>query len=637
MERKQRQEKLLTMLRNSLEFKRTEDLAESLQVSRRTVFNDIVNLENAGYVFEKKPGLGLRLNSIPKKLEKDKNVWSINSRRSNEVKALLIEGTVVTIQSLAEKNMVAESSIIADFNWIRETILGDNTASLVGNEKGTYILGSELQWQKALIALNNYIIQTNNLSFDSPELVEVFSEYYSTDVVQECNSMLRSLKDFNLYYVADYYALNMLNALIVLCYRIKHGHHHDVYKSSLVYDEANSLMYYLLAKDLLNNISKELPLKCSEEDIRYLAIYLDVNRINFEVTKPKIDPMYEKLTKKMIVQVSEAVGIDLNTDKVLFQNLYLHVAPMISRLKNNITIKNPMLDEIKKQYKVMFDLTWLITGSISNALDVTLTEDEIGFLTLHFLSALERHAKSHRVLVLCPNGTVASSIIASQIKRILPPLDIVEATSKDEIKHINLEDIDLIVSTFPLEQDKVPCVVVSNIITQNDLANIEAVYRKKLAFPKYAAVKNTGILESYLKRGNIYISNNENITQTQILKKLSDSFCHDGYVTKEYYSSLKEREKNGGTDIITGGAIPHGSIEYVKKTQLALWISKKPIKWNKYRVTCIILFALSKDDLSESKKILEAAFSLINTKEKVERITALKSKKDVEEYIYGEH
>ena len=75
----------------------------------------------------------------------------------------------------------------------------------------------------------------------------------------------------------------------------------------------------------------------------------------------------------------------------------------------------------------------------------------------------------------------------------------------------------------------------------------------------------------------------------------------------------------------------------MKKTQLALWISKKPIKWNKYRVTCIILFALSKDDLSESKKILEAAFSLINTKEKVERITALKAKKDVEEYIYGEH
>ena len=637
MERKQRQEKLLTMLKSSHEFKRTEDLAEALQISRRTVFNDIIDLENNGYVFEKKPGLGLRLNSIPQKLENDKNLWPISSRRSEEVKTLLIQGKTVTIQSLAEENMVAESSIIADFTWIRETILDDSTASLVGNEKGTYISGSELQWQKALIALNNYIIQTNNLSFDSPRLIKKFSEYYSTDVVQECNNMLRSLKDFNLYYVADYYALNMLNALIVLCYRIQNGHHHEIYKSSLVYDEANSLMYYLLAKDLLHNISKKLPLEFTEEDIRYLAIYLDVNRINFEVTKPKIDPIYEQLTKKMILQVSEAVGIDLNTDNVLFQNLYLHVAPMISRLKNNISIKNPMLDEIKKQYKVMFDLTWLITGSISTALDVTLTEDEIGFLTLHFLSALERHEKSHRVLVLCPNGTVASSIIASQIRRILPPLDIVEATSKEEIKHINLEDIDLIVSTFPLDQDKVPCVVVSNIITQSDLTNIEAVYRKKLAFPKRNSVKNTGVLEKYLKRKNIYISDDDDISQAQILKKLSDSFCNGGYVTKEYYSSLIEREKNGGTDIITGGAIPHGSIQFVKKTQLALWISKKPIKWNKYRVTCIILFALSKDDLSESKKILEAAFSLINTKEKVERITALKAKKDVEEYIYGEH
>lgn len=637
MERNQRQEKLLTILKTSPEFKRTEDLAASLQISRRTVFNDIIDLENTGYVFEKKPGLGLRLSGIPKTLEKDKNNWSIRSRRSAEIKLLLIQEKVVTIQSLSEENMVAESSIIADFAWIRETILNDSTASLIGNEKGTYISGSELQWQKALIALNNYIIQSNNLSFDSPKLIEKFSEYYSQDVVQECNKILRSLKDFNLYYVADYYALNMLNALIVLCYRIKKGHHHDIYKSSLIYDDANSLMYYLLAKDLLNIISENLPLECTEEDIRYLAIYLAVNRINFEVTKPKIDSTYEQLTKRMILQVSEAVGIDLNEDKVLFQNLYLHVAPMINRLKNNITIKNPMLDEIKKQYKVMFDLTWLITGSISNALNVTITEDEIGFLTLHFLSALERHEKSHRVLVLCPNGTVASSIIASQIRRILPPLDIVEATSKEEIKHINIDDIDLIVSTFPLDQDKVPCVVVSNIITKNDLENIEAVYRKKLAFPKYSPSKNANELGKYLKRKNIYISDSDDINRAQILKKLSDAFYEEGYVTKEYYSSLKEREKNGGTDIITGGAIPHGSIQFVKRTQLALWISRKPVKWNKYRVTCIILFALAKDDLSESKKILEAAFSLINTKEKVERITALKSKKDVEEYIYGKH
>ena len=117
MERNQRQEKLLTILKTSPEFKRTEDLAASLQISRRTVFNDIIDLENTGYVFEKKPGLGLRLSGIPKTLEKDKNNWSIRSRRSAEIKLLLIQEKVVTIQSLSEENMVAESSIIADFAW----------------------------------------------------------------------------------------------------------------------------------------------------------------------------------------------------------------------------------------------------------------------------------------------------------------------------------------------------------------------------------------------------------------------------------------------------------------------------------------------------------------------------------------
>ncbi|MCB6288970.1 PRD domain-containing protein, partial [[Clostridium] scindens] len=68
----------------------------------------------------------------------------------------------------------------------------------------------------------------------------------------------------------------------------------------------------------------------------------------------------------------------------MFYNLCLHLEPMIYRLKNRIYITNPMLFEIKQQYHLMFDLTWMIMDSIRTTLGVTLTEDEVGFLMLHF-------------------------------------------------------------------------------------------------------------------------------------------------------------------------------------------------------------------------------------------------------------
>ena len=91
--------------------------------------------------------------------------------------------------------------------------------------------------------------------------------------------------------------------------------------------------------------------------------------------------------------MSNCVDVDLTQDQDLFYNLCLHLEPMIYRLKNRIYITNPMLFEIKQQYHLMFDLTWMIMDSIRTTLGVTLTEDEVGFLMLHFQNALEKKKK----------------------------------------------------------------------------------------------------------------------------------------------------------------------------------------------------------------------------------------------------
>ena len=48
--------------------------------------------------------------------------------------------------------------------------------------------------------------------------------------------------------------------------------------------------------------------------------------------------------------------LDLITDNTLKKNLYLHLSTSINRYKYKMNIRNPMLNEIKKNYPFAFDI-----------------------------------------------------------------------------------------------------------------------------------------------------------------------------------------------------------------------------------------------------------------------------------------
>ena len=69
---------------------------------------------------------------------------------------------------------------------------------------------------------------------------------------------------------------------------------------------------------------------------------------------------------------------------------------MYFRLKNNIKMQNPYISEIKKQYSMMFHMTWYVVVDIEKEIGNKIPEDEIAFLMIHFQSALERRREIKR-------------------------------------------------------------------------------------------------------------------------------------------------------------------------------------------------------------------------------------------------
>lgn len=628
-----RQKKLLKIFRYSSDYLTVKYLAENLNVSERTIHNDLKVLEEKGNIFEKKPGIGIRLLSTSEEDEENIEQYSPEYRRNRIIKELLFEGKKMTYQSMAEKFIVSVSSIIADLEYLKKDILNDQTVKLVGDENGTRFVGTEAQWQRTMISFNEYLTEKFDMNFRDKNSRKILYDFYDPEYVEKCYKVVSSFREHKIYYVADYYVANIFNVLLVLLQRLSQNHHHTMEHNEFYSDQIMKLMDYTIAKELLEFATQDTTITFESNDVYFFSVYLNVNRITFQVMASDYGKSYEKRVKNMINEMSDCVKVNLTQDHELYDHLCLHLMPMIHRLERKIFIKNPMLQAIKEEYSLMFELTWIVADKFVNEYGLKITDDEVGFLMLYFQNSLEKQRKSKRILVVCPNGIATSTLISNKIRRVLPPLDIIEVASLEDVNTFEYSNIDFIVSTIPLEVKEITVVVVSTLLSEKDIEKIENVYKQELQVLSDEDEKiGWSELSRYLDSDHIFYNSDE-ITKEEIIQRVCQKLQAEGIVKQNFHSSVLEREKKGATDNIFGGAIPHGAVKSVNKTCLAVWVNRKPVKWTKYKVKVIVFFVLAEEDMKMSKNILENGFSFIKSKETIEQISSLGSKDELIAYI----
>lgn len=629
-----RRQDLLSILSKQTNYLPVKELANLLNVSRRTIHNDITALEQQGFVFEKKQGYGIYLKTQSTASTTQTSAIDPLQRRLDILKILLFEKQHITIQSLSDLYYVSASSIMADLQYIRDMYTNQDTAKLISTIQGTSFSGNEEEMQRLYMLFNALQIGTKENVVYHQDLRTLFKSYYHEEIVDTCITIIESFKDYTLYSVAQHYIFNVSNTLIVLVYRLLAGYHHTMSHRDFNSNEVMNLNMYLIAKDLLQIIREKLYIEFVEADIYYLSIYLQSNRVRFIANAPIYEAAYEASIRNMIDRMSKNVGLNLTNDEDLYKNISLHISHMKYRLDHFVHIKNPLLKQIKDEFRLMFDLTWLVLEEEKENLKITMVEDEVGFLMLHFQSAVDKAMRSKRVLVVCPNGYTTSNYIINRIRRVLPPLDILEAVSLHDIDQFDLNNIDLIITTIPLDIIDKTIIVVSSLITEFDIENITNIYTTKVL----DAQKNVGIRNTYIRHlltSSFVFVHEQLVSQQYVIDNVCDKLYEQGYVQKGFKQSVIEREKQGGTAIASMAAVPHGDLSLVNQTQIAIWVNKVPIKWGKYHVKVIIFFCLSKVDIKKAKQILEDIFSLIETKQRVEKQIAVLSKDEVFTLITG--
>jgi len=631
-----RKQKIIELLSKQTDYLAVKDIARLLNVSIRTIHNDLRGLEEQAYHFDKKPGNGIFLVSrhSDEKRKNEEDFSSPQHRRLLIIEELLFNKKVITIQALSKRYYVSQSSIVSDLQYIKETYTVQGSAKLISDLHGTRFVGSEEEMQKLYMHFNEQQIREFTSVAYINELRTSFYQYYDKKIVDTCVDIIESFKEYTLYLVAQHYMFNIVNVLIVLTYRLKQNCHHTMTHNAFNVNEVMGLNHYLIAKDLLEMIKQRLFISYEDADIYFLSIYLQGNRIKFVATSQSYKKEYEETIRSMIDKMSKNVNVNLNEDEELYQNLSLHITHMKYRLDHGVMIRNPLLHQIKEEFRLMFDLTWLVLEEVKEVLNISLVEDEVGFLMLHFQSSLDKAMKSKRVLVVCPSGYTTSNFIINRIRRVLPPLDILEAASMEDVNRFNLDKIDLIISTIPLNVKDKPVIVVSSLISDYDIENISNIYRTKITSEKQKQHIKNDYIKQLLQPSLIFV-NDTQITKEEIIHTVCEKLYEQEIVRQGFEESIINREMKGGSDIATMAAVPHGELSLVKKTQLAIWTNKTPVKWGKYSVKVIIFFCLRKEDLKQAKLILEDIFSLINSKKQVEKKIATLPKEELYALITG--
>lgn len=96
------------------------------------------------------------------------------------------------------------------------------------------------------------------------------------------------------------------------------------------------------------------------------------------------DGIFE-LSNEIITHAVKELSIKL--DKQIYISLSDHIAFAIKRYKKNISLKNDLLNEIRRVHKKEYKIALWAVDYINTKLNIELPEDEAGFIALHFVNA----------------------------------------------------------------------------------------------------------------------------------------------------------------------------------------------------------------------------------------------------------
>ena len=497
MEVNERQLKILNYLLSSTSYVTADELAVHLGVSARTVYRDISAINSVTSVVINTPGRGVKLDyqaftSEAERLTRGKGGrgLSIQGRRRAMLMLLLVSAPHPrSVIEFSEIFHVGTSSIQNDLAHVAQ-LAKERDLTLSATNKGTTLVGTEADIREALADCVIPLIVHENVTH--VETGKELAFLRSQGVFQEKDldavaGALAAMEETHFLYLENPYYINMLTHLLIMVERIRLARSHHVPVDSL-FDKQRPAppmedpAFAAAAVDLLHRLEEALDLHIPDRDSNYIYAFLRGSDSRPEgpfdsgLASGPIGSADDGLifTAELIDRVSVNLGINLRDDKKLLEKLALHVKPMLFRTAHGVEIRNPVLEDIRNQFPNVLQSVTTSLAELEDDRGLTRSSSsEAGYLVLYFQQAIERAQQQLRIIIVCSTGRGTALFLRGRIERRFPEWRIVDLFGVRDLEKIiaritSTDDIDLVISTIPLEGLPVPIATVSSLLTDRD-------------------------------------------------------------------------------------------------------------------------------------------------------------------------
>jgi len=480
-------------------------LSEILDVSSRTIRYDLNEIEDLIQKYElkltKKPNFGVLLEG---EAEEQFKVFAefndfYNSRhfRSAKMRKYLIlyrlfqKKEPILIFELADLLDVSSTTVSKDLDQVENWLTKKNLALIRRRNYGVQIEGAEIDIRHAMKSLLNESYETGNMiellnkSNKKVDFKSRLEHGYDEEIknllgelnLEEIESVVKMAeKELSIRFTDSAFTGLIVHVAFAISRLLAEQ---DIKIDPERLKMIKKKNEFEIARKIGDLLEEKFPVEIPKDEIGFITIHLLGAKMREGKASSELkEDELEYLVKEMIRVVEKYFSTSFAGDQKLYSGLLVHLQAIVNRIIFNLPIQNPLLEDIKEKYGEVFEASKLAARLIQSEFYVEISEDEVGYLTIHFGAALERinfqKRKKAKVAIVCSSGVGTTNLLEVRLKNEFKAIEIVDSLSSLDLEDNEiLKEIDFVISTIPLSLEAKDVIEVNPFLEENDIEKIK--------------------------------------------------------------------------------------------------------------------------------------------------------------------
>lgn len=604
----ERRSKILQLIKTE-NYVTYDELSEILQVSKKTIYNEIIALNDElsafGAKIESKPRHGLILKISDKKAyeeylsslkEEQAENGNGDLRELSIARRIITSDHAIKMDDLCEELYISRSTLNADLKKVKTLFESYELKMESVAYKGTIVKGSEYNKRRCLSEISKKLAEASGQAknYDMEEIAKILKKVFREEKFR----------------MPEYLFNNLVVHLYIALLRVRSGYSIEEAKG---YEDYSDEKERRIADRIVSLIEKKYQLPFPKAETSYITLNLSSRKWNDQKANPVISRKVYEVVIEMLDEIDQMFHYDFKYDLELVSLLASHVASLQVRLLYDMPLDNPLLAQIREGSLLAFEMANVACSKICQHYGKKVSADEMAYIALHFHLAMQRRKDRHKknVLIVCGTGRGSAELVAYNIRRNYGNyLNVVGTHESTDFSDIDFSKYDYVLTTIHIsEMIPIPVIEISMVQTRQDENKLNSVLSSS----------QDGVLREYFK-ADLFMPHLKAKDKNEILKILCEKAQKEGYASDGLMKRVLKREELGTTSFGNGIAIPHPYRPEGVKSFIVTGILDEPIEYDGDKVNIIFLLSMKEKGDRNLQGFYRSVGKLLSSRKAVDEI-----------------